>query len=248
MSQTRADKYRVLVFDWDGTLLDSIAAIVECAWASLKELRLPPVSEGSIREAIGLGIRETVEHFVPGCDDELFAQIVRVYRRQWLSTYCHRPVLIRHARRALERLAGSGFLLALATAKNRAGLRHDLEKTGLTEIFVATRTVDDAPSKPHPGMVLDILGQLGAQADGALVVGDTTHDLLMARNAGVAGLAVCSGSQSREDLERLDPVACLESVAELPGWLAGETTKCQVGSASENPSQKREIPESVDAQ
>ncbi len=213
-------RYRLLIFDWDGTLLDSIAAIVECTHETLRKLRLPPVPDRSIRQAIGLGIRETVERFVPGCEDELFQRIVEVYRELWLATYCHRPVLIPGAREVLEELAGEGYSLALATAKNRAGLTRDLEKTGLTEVFMATRTVDEAPSKPHPRMVLDILRELGVRPEEALLVGDTAHDLLMAREAGVRGLGVCTGSHGRQELERLRPTACLESVAELPAWLA----------------------------
>jgi phosphoglycolate phosphatase len=218
-----AGRYRLLIFDWDGTLLDSIAAIVDCTRETLHQLGLPPVPDSSIREAIGLGIRETVERFVPGCEDELFERIVAVYRELWLVTYCHRPVLIPRARQVLEELAGEGYFLAVATAKNRAGLTRDLEKTGLTEIFVATRTVDEAPSKPHPRMVLDILQELGVRPEEALLVGDTAHDLLMAHEAGVRGLGVCSGSHGREELERLGPTACLESVAALPAWLAGQS-------------------------
>ena len=228
MAPRRAASYRLLIFDWDGTLLDSITSIVECTRASLEELGLPPVSEASIREAIGLGIRETVERFVPGCDEGLFHRIVQIYRHHWLSTYCHRPMLIPQARQVLERLAQGGYLLALATAKNRAGLRRDLEKTGLAELFVATRTVDEAPSKPHPQMVLQILEEVEVRPEDALLVGDTAHDLLMARNAGVGGLGVCSGSHDREELERLEPLACLESVAELPAWLA---ERAQAGGA-----------------
>ncbi len=220
MATAPTDSYRLLIFDWDGTLLDSIAAIVDCTQATLQELGQASVSEAAIREAIGLGIRETVECFAPGCDDELFYRIVEAYRRHWLATYCHRPALIPQARQVLERLVEEGYFLALATAKSRDGLRRDLDRTGLAKLFVTTRTVDEAPGKPHPQMVLDILRELGVLPGEALLVGDTAHDLLMARNAGVGALGVCSGSHEREKLERLEPVACLESVAELPAWLA----------------------------
>ena len=102
----------------------------------------------------------------------------------------------------------------------RQGLDADLQATGLGDRFLATRTINESPSKPHPGMVLEILDELGVTADEAVVVGDTTHDLRMAANAGVTGVAVCSGSHPRDELLALEPATCLESAAELPAWLA----------------------------
>jgi phosphoglycolate phosphatase len=217
-----AGRFRLLVFDWDGTLLDSISSIVDCTQRALQDLGLPAVPDKRIRDAIGLGLRETVERFAPGCDESLFRDIVSVYGHHWRETYCHRPRLFPGARETLEELRRRGYLMGLATAKGRKGLSRDLQATGLGEYFHATRTVDEAKSKPHPQMILDILGEIGADAGQALVIGDTTHDLEMARNAGTAAVAVCTGSHSRKVLEEAQPLACLESIAEFAAWLDGD--------------------------
>ena len=216
-----AAAYRLVIFDWDGTLLDSVGSIVECTQVALDELGVTTVPESTIRQVLGLGLRETVEVLCPGCDDDLFTRVVETYRKHWFGGYSTRPVLFSGVRETLDELSRRGYLLAVATAKGRIGLDADLRATGLAGRFVATRTITEAPSKPAPGMVLDILDELGVSAPEAVVVGDTTHDLRMAANAGVAAVAVCSGSHPRAELEALEPAGCLASAVELPGWLTG---------------------------
>ncbi|MDH3253412.1 MAG: HAD-IA family hydrolase [Acidobacteriota bacterium] len=213
---------RLLIFDWDGTLLDSVATIVSCVQATLSELGEMPAEEESIRASIGLGLRETVDMFRPGCDDELFDQVVAVYRRLWSERFAGRPALFAGVGQVLQRLREDGFLLAIATAKSRGGLRADLSRTGLASMFSSTRTMDEAPSKPDPSMVFEILQELNVTAQESLMIGDTTHDLAMAANAGVTAVAVCSGCESRQVLERRHPAGCLDSVIDLPRWLEGE--------------------------
>ena len=213
--------FRLLIFDWDGTLIDSISSIVECTLATVKEIGLGEPSLGGIRDAIGLSLRESIERLAPGCEEEVFEEILSVYRRHWLATYGRRAELVPGARVALEELEAAGYLLAVATAKSRSGLDRDTERLGVTELFRTTRTVSEAPGKPDPKMILDIVAALDARPDETLMIGDTTHDLEMARNAGVAALGVCSGSQPRGRLEMATPLGCLESVAALPEWLDG---------------------------
>ena len=217
----RPSGYRLVIFDWDGTLLDSVGSIVECTRVALDELGLDEVPESTIRGVLGLGLRETVEVLCPGCDEALFHRIVETYRKHWFGGYSTRPVLFTGVVETLDELQRRGLLLAVATAKGRLGLDADIEAAGLEGRFAATRTISEAPSKPAPAMVLDILDELGVTAEEALVVGDTTHDLRMAANAGVSYVAVCSGSHPRGELLALEPEACLESAAELPDWLAG---------------------------
>ncbi len=212
--------YRLVVFDWDGTLLDSIATIVGCTQATLDELGLPPADEANIRSAIGLGIRETVDSFCPGCSEETFGRIVEVYRRLWFGRYVDEPVLFEGVEGLLEGLAEEGRLLAVATAKSRRGLATDLERTGLGRFFQASRTVDEASSKPSPDMLLGILNELGVRPKEALMVGDAVHDLQMANNAGVASVGVASGTTARDVLLGSGPLECLDTVAALPEWLA----------------------------
>jgi phosphoglycolate phosphatase len=216
--------YRVLIFDWDGTLIDSISSIVDCTLATVREIGLGEPAANGIRDGIGLGLRESIERLAPGGGEEDFQQIISVYRRHWLATYGGRAELVPGARAALEGLAADGYLLAVATARSRSGLERDTERLGVTDLFCTTRTISEAPSKPHPKMILDIVEALDAHPEQALMIGDTAHDLEMAHNAGVAAVGVCSGSQPRGRLEGATPHGCLDSVAELPAWLDGRST------------------------
>jgi phosphoglycolate phosphatase len=213
--------FKLVVFDWDGTLMDSVAVIVACAQAMLRELGLPEHPDEVIRNTVGLGLRETIDQLIPGCDAELYSRVLETYRAHWLSTYQNQPLLFPGVPAMLRRLADEGYLLGIATGKSRRGLDYALQTSGLAGLFQATRTVDEAPSKPHPGMLLDILSEFGVRAEEAVMIGDTVYDLEMARAARMAGLAVLSGSQDREELLRFEPLACLPSVVELPDWLAG---------------------------
>lgn len=211
----------LLVFDWDGTLVDSIGRIVSCTQQTLREVGLEGADETRIRMSIGLGIREMVNHFQPECDDEMFARICEVYRRHWLETYSLDPALFPGVREALEEVAREGYLLAVATAKSRWGLDNDLAATGLAPIFHSSRTADECLAKPSPAMLLEILDELGVQAREALMIGDTVHDLQMAVNAGVPALGVTSGSHDRAELESVEALAYLDGVASIPEWLRG---------------------------
>jgi phosphoglycolate phosphatase len=121
----------------------------------------------------------------------------------------------------LRRLGDAGVLLAVATAKSRRGLVRDFARTGLGELFHASRTVDECPPKPHPAMLEELMGQLGATPRETLMVGDSRWDLEMARNAGTDAVGVLSGAQLEEELRACAPLACLPHVGELLAWLAG---------------------------
>lgn len=211
--------FELLVFDWDGTLIDSVASIVACTQATLQQLGLERADEAKVRDAIGLGLRETVERIAPGCSEQQACQIVEVYGRLWFEEFSGHTRLFPRTREILGRFRQGGLLLAVATAKSRRGLDRDLRATGMVEAFHATRTADEARGKPHPQMILDVLGELGVGAGATLVVGDTTHDVDMAHNAGARAVAVCTGSHRRESLERASPLACLQGLDELAGWL-----------------------------
>jgi len=210
---------RLLVFDWDGTLMDSIGPIVACAQATIRELELGDVPEETVRGTVGLGLRETIEVLSPGCDEQLFGRILEGYRKHWHTTFRDTPLLFSGVSEMLRDLATEGYLLAVATGKSRRGLEYALDQTGLRDLFVATRTADEAFSKPHPQMLLDILDELGVPPREAVMIGDTTYDLEMARNARTHAIGVCSGGHCREELLRLEPLACLDQVVELAAWL-----------------------------
>lgn len=211
--------YRLLVFDWDGTIIDSIGSIVACMHATVAELGLPRIADETIRGTIGLGLSDTLEILMPGAEESLQRRVLECYRRHWIGGFCDRHSLVGGARGVLEALGRDGYLLAVATGKGRRGFERDIARFGLADLFLATRTVDEAPSKPSPGMVLDLLDELGVEAEEALMIGDTPHDLRMAANAGVAAVAVCSGSACEADLRRLAPAAVLPDVTHLDPWL-----------------------------
>lgn len=213
------DGFRLLVFDWDGTLMDSVATIVACTQAVIQELGLSELPEATIRGTIGLGLRDVIDALCPGADEALYGRIVDGYRRHWFTAYRDEPVLFPGVEEMLAELAGDGYLLGVATGKSRHGLDYALRTCGLRELFHSTRTADEARGKPHPQMLLDILDDLGVSPGDAVMIGDTTYDLEMARSARTASLAVLSGSHAREELEKLEPLACLPNVVDLPAWL-----------------------------
>jgi phosphoglycolate phosphatase len=210
---------RLLVFDWDGTLLDSIASIVACTRRTMTDLCLDGLGDGDIQDAIGLGLAETVERFLPGASPELFARVVERYRQHWAETFHALSEPFAGVEAALEELRRQGYLLAVATAKSRPGLQRDFARTGWARLFHASRTADESASKPDPRMLLQLMEQLETPPAANLMIGDTGYDLEMATRAGVASIAVACGAHARAELERLGPLACLDSVAELPAWL-----------------------------
>jgi phosphoglycolate phosphatase len=222
-TRMRNGSFELLVFDWDGTLMDSVASIVACTRATMDELGLGEASEATIRATVGLGMRETVESLVPGCGDELYGTVLGCYRRHWVETYRDQPLLFPGAREMLDELARGGYLLAVATGKSRRGLDHALDMTGLRGRFDATRTCDDAFSKPHPQMLLEIFDQLGVRPAAAVMVGDSIYDLQMAANAGAHAVAVLSGAHGRAELAAEQPRTLLHTIADLPRWLATAT-------------------------
>ncbi len=220
-------RYRLLIFDWDGTLMDSIGTIVDCTLAAFEGLDdVEPPAPDRIRESVGLGLVETMRHHFPDWDDEHSTRLVENYKRLWRADYKDRVSLFPGSFEVVEQLHAAGYLLGVATAKGRAGLERELDATALRRFFHATRTVDEAPSKPAPGMLLGLFAELDVRPDEALMIGDTSFDLAMATNAGCAGLGVLSGGQRLEHLAPHRPVAVLSSVRDLPAWLelAGSVT------------------------
>ncbi len=216
--------FRLLVFDWDGTLMDSIGTIVDCTMAAFAALDDVPAGDRltpeQVRECIGLGLAETMQRHFPNWDEGLSARLVDNYRRLWRAEYKDRVALFPGSFAVVAELHAAGYLLGVATAKGRAGLERELDATGLRPFFHATRTVDEAPSKPAPGMLFGLFEELGVAAAEALMIGDTSFDLEMAGNAGCRGIGVLSGGQRLEHLAPHRPVAVLASVRELPDWLA----------------------------
>ena len=225
-------KHELIIFDWDGTLMDSVAKIVSCFSAALADAGEPNPGENAIRHIIGLGLDEAVSALLPRAAAVTRAQVVERYRRHFLHLDRTGMELFPGVRAGLENLAAQGYRLAVATGKARRGLDRVLRDSATAHLFCATRCADEAFSKPHPRMLEDILEQTGMEPDRALMVGDTTYDMQMARHAGMDGLAVTYGVHDRELLAQHEPLACLDSFEEVYAWLQRMGDRSSAAAAS----------------
>lgn len=214
-----SDIARLIVFDWDGTLMDSEARIVTCLRAAIRETGLPGHDDEALRNIIGLGLREALQSLYPDEDESAWDALVRHYRHHFLEVDATPSPLFDGAEALLQKLQAQGHWLAVATGKGRPGLDKVLQETGLHRYFDATRCADEARSKPHPQMLLDIMDRLGVEPEQALMIGDTEYDIEMAHNAGVAAVAVSYGVHTPDRLAAARPLDCVHSLAELETWL-----------------------------
>jgi len=210
--------FQLIVFDWDGTLMDSTAAIVRAIQAASRDLGLAVPPEQRARHVIGLGLVDALQTAVPELPEERYAEMAERYRHHYLSAD-HELVLFDGVEEMLDELVGAGVQLAVATGKSRLGLNRALQHSGLGRYFHGTRCADECFSKPHPQMLEELMVEFGAVPDNTLMIGDTSHDLLMARNAGVAGVGVTYGAHPEEHLLEHSALACFDSVPELAEWL-----------------------------
>lgn len=210
--------YELLIFDWDGTLMDSAGLIVRCIQASCRDMGLEVPSREAASHIIGLGLREALERVAPGLPEDHYPELVEHYRRHYLSQDEH-LALFDGAEELIRELHGRGHLLAVATGKARRGLDRAFGQTGLKSWFHASRTADETFSKPHPAMIEELLEELAVTPDKALMIGDTTHDLEMARNAGIASLAAGYGAHPPETLTTPGALQVCASFPELAEWL-----------------------------
>jgi len=211
-------QFDLLVFDWDGTLMDSAAAIAASLRAACADLQLPVPTEERARFVIGLGLVDALKYLLPDLPSAGYPALLERYRHHF-QREDRVTTLFAGAPETLHQLREQGFLLAVATGKSRRGLARALEATGLDRIFHATRCADEGFSKPHPGMLLWLLEELNVTRERALMIGDTSHDMEMAVAAEVARVGVAYGAHPRENLVQHQPVACLNSFGELTTWL-----------------------------
>lgn len=211
-------RYRLIVFDWDGTLVDSASAIVECIQQAARELGLRVPARERASHVIGLGLQDSLRLAVPDLPEARTMDFVASYRREFLARE-DRMQAFPGIAALLESLRQRGHVLAVATGKSRRGLERALDGCALRPFFRATRCADETDPKPHPAMLRELMHELAAHPGQVLMIGDTTHDLQMAASAGVDAVAVCYGAHAESDLRRLAPRACLSSVEELERWL-----------------------------
>jgi phosphoglycolate phosphatase len=211
-------KFDLIVFDWDGTLMDSTGTIVKCIQAAAKDLGLPIPDNKSASHVIGLGLQEAMEVVLPGLDTKYYQRIVERYRYHYL-TKDQGLSLFDGVPEMLADLSQQGYFLAVATGKTRVGLNRALHSANLLSAFDATRCADETFSKPHPAMLQELTRELGQDMQRTVMIGDTTHDLQMAANAGAAGIAVQYGAHPAPELAALTPLFAATSVPELHAWL-----------------------------
>ena len=202
-------QFDLLVFDWDGTLMDSAAAITASLRDACADLDLPVPSEERARYVIGLGLTDALKYLLPDLPPVGYPALLERYRHHF-QRQDRDTTLFHGAPQMLRALGDAGFMLAVATGKSRRGLDRALEATGLMQVFHATRCADEGFSKPHPGMLLWLLDELNVARERALMIGDTSHDMEMAAAAEVARVGVAYGAHPRESLLKHDPVVCLE--------------------------------------
>ncbi len=198
--------------------MDSAGLIVASLQAACRDLNLDIPSDEKARHVIGLGLKDALDYILPNLKDGDHDALVSSYRAHFLAADATLP-LFQGAEAAIADLYGQGFLLAVATGKSRHGLNRALMHSGLKPYFHCTRCADEGYSKPHPGMLQEIMQELNLATGDTLMIGDTSHDLQMARNAGVASAAISHGAHPRESLLAFDPLICADDVKELHQWL-----------------------------
>jgi phosphoglycolate phosphatase len=211
-------RYDLIVFDWDGTVMDSTAVIAGSIQAACRDLGLTVPDDETARHVIGLGLHQALCYAVPDMPEAMLPDLVARYRYHFLSQDQAIP-LFDEARETIEELHKAGYWLGVATGKNRAGLDRALESTGLKKYFHSTRTADQTFSKPNPAMLIELMDELAVSPERTLMVGDTTHDVQLAQNANVDVVAVGHGAHPPEQLQELNPLALVGNFAELRAWL-----------------------------
>lgn len=211
-------KFDLIVFDWDGTLFDSTALIVRCIQNACVDVGAPRPSDEQAAYVIGLGLADALRHVAPGLPPERYPALGARYRHHYVASQ-HELSLFPGTLDMLQALKTRAHRLAVATGKGRRGLDDALAHSQLHGLFDSTRTADETASKPDPRMLLELMDELHVARKRTLMIGDTTHDLQLARNAGTASVAVSFGAHDHENFAAFDPLHVAHSTRELHDWL-----------------------------
>lgn len=211
--------YKLLIFDWDGTLADSVGRIVEAMHVASTRSSLPLCSDEAVKGIIGLGLPEAIRTLYPQIGDVELLAFRQHYADHYIALEAEPSPLFAGVVESLEGFRRDGYHLAVATGKARRGLDRVLKAHGWEDFFDISRAADETASKPHPLMLEEILAHCRVPAEQALMVGDSSFDLLMARNAGMDSVAVSYGAQSVEALRTFEPRWVIDRFCELRDWL-----------------------------
>ena len=215
---TRPRRFDLIVFDWDGTLFDSTALITRCIQAACADLGTPVPSDRDASYVIGLGLAEALQHAAPQLPPERYGELGLRYRHHYIASQDD-VVLFDGTLEMLQGLKARNHRIGVATGKTRRGLDDALRKARLENLFDATRTADETASKPNPLMLLELMEELGVRPDRTLMVGDTTHDLQLAANAGAASIGVSYGAHDHAAFDAFETSYVAHSTADLRAWL-----------------------------
>jgi phosphoglycolate phosphatase len=212
------NNFDLIVFDWDGTLYDSTAVIVHAIQAAAKDVGLAVPSREQASYVIGLGLKDALQHAVPELPESRYPELAERYRHHYVQVE-HQLSFFDGVDALLQDLKQHNYLLAVATGKSRIGLARALDQMTSRALFDTTRTADETRSKPHPQMLLEIMAATGIDPKRTLMIGDTTHDLQLAANAGAHAVAVAYGAHDATPLTAMKPQFCAHSVQQLHDWL-----------------------------
>lgn len=210
---------KLIVFDWDGTLMDSVAHIVRSLQTAISDLNLETKTNSELKNIIGLGLKEAFYALYPEASEKELIELTAQYREHFFNKQHANCELFSGARELIMELDGKDYFLAIATGKGRNGLDKVLEETDMGRYFPITRCADESHSKPNPQMLLDIIDYYGVEASETIMVGDTEYDLQMANNADADSIAVSYGVHEKKRLLECKPLTCLDNVNDLHQWL-----------------------------
>lgn len=209
---------KLVVFDWDGTLMDSTGTISRCIRQSCIEAGLPDPGASIADYVIGLGLSDALRHAAPGATDAQVARLVDRYRHYY-RLWGDELVLFDDVRPVIHELESAGYVLAVATGKSRLGLEQAFDQCGLGKHFASSRCADECNPKPHPQMLHELMDELGFPADQTVMVGDTTHDIRMAQSAGAWSVAVTTGAHPEPALQAQAPTQIFSCLTDMLPWI-----------------------------
>jgi phosphoglycolate phosphatase len=218
MPEFRPRRFDLIAFDWDGTLFDSTKIIVRCIQQAVGDVGGAIPTDDAAAYVIGMGLMDALAHAAPDVPRERYPELGASYRRHYLA-HQEDITLFDGVLPMLAELRERNHRLAVATGKSRRGLDDALRSAQLAAVFDGSRTADETAGKPDPRMLLELMREFGAEPERTLMIGDTTHDLQMALNAGCASVGVSYGAHAVDGFEALQPQAIVHSVGQLHAWL-----------------------------
>lgn len=212
--------FELIVFDWDGTLMDSHQRILDCLKAAADDCDAEQLSDDTFSNVIGLGLKEATQSLYPDFSAHEVNTYSDRYRYHYLVENSTHSPLFKGARDVLQTLKDNGYWMAVATGKGRQGLDLVLDESDLRSFFLSTRCASETFSKPHPRMLEEIMHELAIEPEQTLMIGDTEYDMELAQNAGTHSLAVSYGVHSLDRLLKHNPLGHINQIHELPEWLS----------------------------